>query len=63
MAIKIARIWLFPKALKVFRHLLRQRQEPSIEPFDLIDRSSSVLCEVEDVHLPLTVAPSLQQLQ
>jgi hypothetical protein len=44
-----------PKALQVLRHLFRQRQEPCVEAFDLIDRRPSVLSKVEDVHSPLAV--------
>jgi len=39
--------------LKVPRHLSAEWKVPSIEPFNLIDRGSRILGEVEDIHLTL----------
>ena len=46
-------LFLPTKALKISRHLRRERQIASIEPFDLLDTGPSVLGEVEDVDLPV----------
>jgi hypothetical protein len=44
------------KALKVPCHLLRKRQEPCVEAFDLTCRGPIVLGKVEDVHFAMAVA-------
>ena len=44
-----------PKALQVLCHLFRQRQVFCVKPFDLIDRCSSVLGKVEDVHFAMAI--------
>ena len=44
-----------PKALQVLCHLFRQRQVFCVKSFDLIDRRSSILGKVEDVHFAMAV--------
>ena len=44
-----------PKTLQVLYHLFRQWQVFFVEPFDLIDRRSSVIGKVHDPNLAMTV--------
>ena len=56
-------ILALPKALQVLCHLFRKWQVFCVKLFDLIDRSPSVLCKVEDVHFAVAVDDPLTNLR